>query len=371
MLDNTNNMKILVLGASGFIGSHLVKGLLDKNKYKITAVDITSEKVKKITGKNFKVINFKRIDISKEKDKLKKIIKNNDLVVNLIAIANPGIYVKDPLRTFKLDFSDNLDIIESCVKYKKRLIHFSTSEVYGKSGATYLKNKKFLFNEEKSNLIVGPINKHRWIYSCSKQLLERVIHAYGIQKDLNYTILRPFNYIGPLIDFLPSEKDGCPRVFSFFIDALMYNKPMYLVNGGEAKRCYTYIKDATEAHIKVIENKYNLCNKQIINVGNINNEISIKELAILMRNIYKNNFNTQKKLPPMISISGEEFYGEGYDDSDRRLPDTRKIKKLTGWEAKCNIQKMLYESMEYYINKNNRDKNSKSQYSKTKNKKIT
>ena len=199
---------------------------------------------------------------------------------------------------------------------------------------------------------MGPINKHRWIYASGKQLLERVIHAYGLGGDLNYSIIRPFNYIGQRIDYLPSLRKGKPRVFSLFMDALMNGKPMYLVNGGLQKRCYTYIKDATKAHIRIIENPNGRCNNQIFNVGNPSNETSIKNLAIKMKNTYKKYFIKENQpLSEMKNIPGEDFYGDGYDDIDRRLPDISKIQRLTGWRPEYDLKTMLYEIMHYHVSK--------------------
>jgi UDP-4-amino-4-deoxy-L-arabinose formyltransferase/UDP-glucuronic acid dehydrogenase (UDP-4-keto-hexauronic acid decarboxylating) len=343
--------KILVLGASGFIGSHLTSALMQDNRYDVTAIDINNLKLREAAAD----ANYIDLDITIDKDKLSKLIESTDIVVNLVAIANPGIYISDPLRTFELDFVHNLYIVECCARHNKRLIQFSSSEVYGKSPACYVKGKKFFFNEETSNFILGSTQNHRWIYSCSKQLLERVIHAYGLKGKLNYTIIRPFNYIGPRIDFLPSEEEGFPRVFSFFMDALLYNKPMHLVNGGKQQRCYTYIKDATAAHLKIIENKGNFCNCQIFNIGVPENETTIKDLAKTMSKIYKNKFIRKGQgLPKIIDIPGEKFYGKGYDDSDRRLPDVRKIRKLLGWKAKYSLNEMLVETMQYYVDKYNK-----------------
>ena len=335
---------VLVLGAGGFIGSHLVESLINHDGYHITAVDITSEKIETENPG----LNFHFLDLTKDRTSFSELIQQNDVIINLIAIANPGIYVQDPLGTFKLDFMENLFIVEECVRLKKRLIQFSTSEVYGKSSSIFQPDIPDEFVEDSSHFILGPVNKHRWIYSCSKQLLERVIHAYGVQKDLDYTIVRPFNYIGPRIDFLPSHEEGVPRVFSFFMDALMYNKTMYLVNGGDQKRCYTDIRDATQAHIRIIDNPDFRASKQIFNVGHRSNEISIKDLALKMREIWKENYGNS--LPEMKTIDGEEFYGQGYDDSDRRIPNSDKVESL-GWKPVYTVTECLTHSMEYYMNK--------------------
>jgi len=368
--------KILLLGAGGFIGSHLAVELLKKKRYDITALDISKEKLeegicqaantivdlnegtvlsdKKIIDRSLGQIAYVDLDIIADKDQnhLDEQIKNNDIIVNMIAICNPSLYVSDPLLTIDIGFMGNLKIINSCVTHGKRLIHFSTCEVYGKSPSIYVKDKKFYFNEEESNLIMGPINKHRWIYASGKQLLERIIHANGLKNDFNYSIIRPFNYIGQRIDFLPSEKKGNPRVFSHFMDALIHGKPLYLVDGGMQRRSYTYIRDATDAHIRIIENKKNLCNRRIFNVGNPENEVRIKDLAFQMKDIYeKYCMRGNQKRSEIKSISGEQFYGKGYDDIDRRLPDITKIQALTGWTPRYDLKTMLYEIIQYYCEK--------------------
>ena len=119
--------------------------------------------------------------------------KKCDVVLPLVAIATPASYTREPLRVFELDFEANLDIVRKCVRYGKRVLFPSTSEVYGMSSDAS-------FDEENSNLVLGPIHKQRWIYSCSKQLLDRVIYAYGQQQGLHFTLFRPFNWIGPKLD---------------------------------------------------------------------------------------------------------------------------------------------------------------------------
>jgi UDP-apiose/xylose synthase len=198
--------------------------------------------------------------------------------------------------------------------------------------------------------ILGPVEKHRWIYACAKQLLERVIHAYGLERGFNYTIIRPFNFIGPKIDYLLDETDGIPRVFSFFMDALISGKPMKLVDGGHQRRCYTYIDDAIECIYRIVENPDHVCDREIFNIGTPANETSIRQLAELMQEIYVEKFwDGKAHLPAIVEVSAEEFYGKGYEDSDRRIPDITKARTLLGWEPHWEIRDLLETTMRYYL----------------------
>jgi len=225
-------MKVLALGAGGFIGSHLTKRLLDEG-HEVIAVDLYKDyKVKKFA--DHPNLTFLVQDIRDRNWPMDDYVKQVDLVIDLIAYANPGLYIKIPLEVFHLNFIENLRIAESCVEHGKRLIQYSTCEVYGRTAASIdgidladpADPKYATFSEDKSELILGPVAKHRWIYACAKQLLERVLHAYGLEKGFSYTIIRPFNFIGPNIDFLLDEHEGIPRVFSFFMDALMNGTKM-------------------------------------------------------------------------------------------------------------------------------------------------
>jgi len=350
-------MRILSLGAGGFIGSHLTHRLLTEG-HRVVAVDASLEKVDDfIHHPNLTVIQE---DIRRPGWDLNDLVADADLVIDLIAYANPGLYVKIPLEVFRLNFIENLKIAEACVRQQKRLIQFSTCEVYGRSAAS-LKHAGLrdpddpihaTYTEDTSECILGPVAKHRWIYSCAKQLLERVLHAYGLEHDFNYTIIRPFNFIGPKIDFLPHEKEGIPRVFSFFMDALLTGQPIKLVNGGSSRRCYTYIDDAIECMNRIVMNSRGVCDRQIFNIGSPRNEVSIRQMAIMMREIYGERYrDTAVRLPDLVSVTGDEFYGVGYEDSDRRIPDITKARTLLAWEPTWNVRQMLEATMDYYVNR--------------------
>ena len=212
-------MKILTLGAAGFIGSHLTKRLLDEG-HTVVGVDVKNDKISEFLG--HEQLTFIEKDIRQQNWNLDELVQDSDLVIDLIAYANPGLYVQMPLEVFQLNFMDNLRIAQSCVKHDKRLVQFSSCEVYGKTISSFangnLKDPEdpelATFSEDTSEFILGPVNKHRWIYASAKQLLERVLHAYGLENGFNYTIIRPFNFIGPKIDYLLDETDVTPPAVS-------------------------------------------------------------------------------------------------------------------------------------------------------------
>ena len=354
-------MKILVLGAGGFIGCHLTHRLLQE-RHAVTAVDLEMDKI--ADSLNHPNLLFLQQDIRSPEWDLDRRVQDADLVIDLIAYANPGLYLIMPLEVFRLNFTENLKIAEACVRHGKRLVQFSTCEVYGRTAAS-LKNANLAdpedprlatFSEDTSEFILGPVSKHRWIYSCAKQLLERVLHAYGLETGFNYTIIRPFNFIGPKIDFLLHEREGIPRVFSFFMDALLSGTQMKLVDGGTNRRCYTYIEDAIECTYRIVENPRGVCDRQILNIGSPQNEISIRQMAELMLEIYAEKFRDPAvRLPDIVSVTGKEFYGEGYDDSDRRIPDITKVSTLLAWEPRIGIRELLETTMRYYVSEHRRN----------------
>ncbi len=346
--------KICILGCGGFIGSHLVERLLSKGGYSIIGLDITSEKIKSfVNAKNF---SFHSVNIF-DTEKVYKWIKECDTVISLVALCNPSLYNTIPLDVIESNFTKPLNTVKACLELKKRIIHFSTSEVYGKTQQALLKekikpdnNNAYILNEDHSPMILGSIHAQRWTYACAKQLLERTIYAYGFEKGLHYTIVRPFNFIGPRMDYLPGiDREGVPRVLACFMSALLQNKPLQLVNGGKNRRCFTYIDDAIDALIRILDHP-EVCDKQILNIGNPGNEVTIAELASLMIELYRELAPTESKNHPQTQIiSSQDFYGSGYEDSDRRVPDNTKIEQLINWKPFTGLKDALRKTITSYI----------------------
>lgn len=150
---------VLILGVNGFIGSHLSERLLDSGKYEVYGLDLRSNYIDHLLGREG--FHFREGDISIHREWIEYHIRKCDIILPLVAIATPIEYTRNPLRVFELDFEENLRIVRYCVKYNKRIIFPSTSEVYGMCQDPQ-------FDEDNSKLVTGPIRMQRWIYSTSK-----------------------------------------------------------------------------------------------------------------------------------------------------------------------------------------------------------
>lgn len=334
-------MKLLILGANGFIGSNLSAHILKNRDWDIYAMDIGSDKLADCIGNPR--FHFVEGDITINKEWIEYHIKKCDVVLPLVAIATPATYVQNPLAVFELDFEANLEIVRHCVKYKKRIIFPSTSEVYGMS-------TEASYDEESSNLVVGPIQKERWIYSCSKQLMDRVIYAYGKHNGLDFTLFRPFNWFGPGLDNVWEPKEGSSRVVSQFLSNIFFKRDIVLVNGGSQKRCFLYIDDAIEAMIKIIENKDDCAKARIFNIGHPGNEASIGELAEMMLDVMSEfkGFEQVRKQVKVTNEDGEAYYGTGYQDLVTRVPKIDNAAQFLNWKPTTGMRDAIKKTIAYY-----------------------
>jgi nucleoside-diphosphate-sugar epimerase len=335
-------MRILILGANGFIGSHLSEAILAKTDWSIDAIDMAQDKIEACLG--HERFHFLAGDMTVQKEWVTKHIEVCDVVLPLVAIATPAVYVQNPLGVFELDFEANLEIIRQCVRFKKRIIFPSTSEVYGMCPDAQ-------FDEEHSHLVTGPIHKERWIYSTSKQLLDRVIYAYGKHQQLEYTLFRPFNWYGPKLDNIFNPKPGGSRVLTQFIGNILRGENIMLVNGGAQQRCFAYIDDGISALLKMIENKDNAAHHHIFNVGNPTENISIRELAeklILLIKQYP-RYAKPASQTQLIDVDAEKYYGTGYQDVSLRVPSIKKAEVYLAWQPKVRLAEGLKKTLDFYL----------------------
>jgi nucleoside-diphosphate-sugar epimerase len=333
--------KVLILGVNGFIGHHLSARILKDTDWQVFGMDMNSERIEPLLANPR--MKFFEGDITINKEWIEYHVRKCDVVLPLVAIATPATYVQAPLKVFELDFEANLPIIRQCVRYGKRVLFPSTSEVYGMC-------RDSEFDPLSSELIYGPIDKQRWIYACSKQLLDRVIYAYGAGGQLDYTLFRPFNWIGAGLDNIHSAKEGSSRVITQFLGHIVRGEPIKLVDGGAQKRCFTAISDGVDALMRIIANKDGCATRKIFNIGNPANNFSVRELAGQMLALAADypEYRDNAKQVKLLDTTAGEYYGKGYQDVTNRVPNIGNTKSELGWEPKVTMRDALKQIFEAY-----------------------
>ena len=333
--------KICILGVNGFIGHHLSQRILADTGWEVFGMDMSSDRITDLMDN--KRFHFFEGDITINREWIEYHIRKCDVILPLVAIATPATYVREPLKVFELDFEANLPIIRSCVKYGKRVLFPSTSEVYGMCHDEE-------FDPYASELVLGPIDKQRWIYSCSKQLMDRVIYAYGSMGQLDFTLFRPFNWIGSGLDSIHTPKEGSSRVITQFLGHIVRGEPIKLVDGGRQKRAFTYIDDGIAALMKIIENREGVASGKIYNVGNPRNNYSVRELAHMMLDLakqYPEYRDTAAKVQ-LLEVSSNEYYGRGYQDVQNRVPAIANTMQDLAWEPRVDMATALRHIFDAY-----------------------
>ncbi|HET7670592.1 MAG TPA: bifunctional UDP-4-keto-pentose/UDP-xylose synthase [Burkholderiales bacterium] len=333
--------RILILGVNGFIGHHLSKRILADTDWDVYGMDMQADRIEDVM--NEPRFHFFEGDITINREWIEYHIRKCDTVLPLVAIATPATYVKEPLRVFELDFEANLPIVRACVRHRKRLVFPSTSEVYGMSPDRQ-------FDPDASPLVYGPISKQRWIYACSKQLMDRVIWAYGEKEGLDFTLFRPFNWIGAGLDSLATAKEGSSRVVTQFFGHIVRGEKIHLVDGGRQKRAFTYIDDGIDALMAIIANRGGVASRNIYNIGNPRNNISVRELAETMVELAHDypEYEAAAKKVRIVKTTADRYYGRGYQDVQNRVPKIDNTMRDLKWRPRVKMRDALKRIYDAY-----------------------
>ncbi len=361
---NDQSITVAIVGCGGFIGCHLLEAVLTRTQWRVFGVDLDFYRIQHRL--NDERCEFMVADLA-DKSVVERIAKY-PVVVNLAAICTPSRYMAEAPEVIRSNYDHPAALADACAKSGSWLIHFSTSEIYGRTSAD-----SGLLVEDESELTFGPVTASRWSYATAKLLTERYIAGL---KNLKWTVVRPFNFVGPYMDFMPGvDGSGIPRVLANFSSSLVRGEPLKLVNGGVAKRSFTSVFDAVDFMFALFEAGFsanavgmnscavknvasateNVAEKtplsQAFNIGNPDNELTIAELAYKMRHIFAEIKGVRvDSIPEPEVVSGVEYYGEGYEDSMRRLPSVEKAERLLGFKAKTPIDVVLRESLTWFVN---------------------
>ncbi|PYN77233.1 MAG: nucleoside-diphosphate sugar epimerase [Candidatus Rokuibacteriota bacterium] len=315
-------MKILVTGGAGFIGSHLAEELL--HTHEVCVLDDLStgsiENIRHLKGREgFRYF----IDTVLNRALVAELIDDAELILHLAAAVGVRLIVESPVQTIETNIKGTEIVLELAARKKKAVVIFSTSEVYGKSN-----EEKF---SESGDLVLGPTFKGRWSYAASKMIDEFLALAYYKEKKLPVTIVRLFNTVGP------RQTGRYGMVVPRFVRQALTGEPITVFGDGKQTRTFTHVKDAVWAILELLE-----CSGavgEIFNVGG-KDEISIDQLAHRVKEALQSS-------SPVVYVPYAEAYEEGFEDMQRRLPDLRKISKLTGYTPKYDLEDIILDVAEY------------------------
>ncbi len=316
-------MKALVTGGAGVIGSHLVDELIERD-YKVVVIDNLSrgkiDNIKhNIDKPNFKFIN----DTILNEDLMRDLIKDVNIVFHLAAVVGVKHIIDDPLQGIVTNVKGTENVLKFSFRYWKRVIFASTSEIYGKS-------QKIPFKED-GERVLGSTRVVRWSYSTAKALDEHLAFSY-FQKGLPVTIVRYFNSYGPRLD-----ENGYGSVIARFIVQSLKNEQITVHGDGNQTRCFTYISDTVNGTLLAAEKEEAI--GEVFNVGNIE-ETSILNLAKTIKEMTNSNSE-------IIFVPYEDYFGAGYEETMRRLPDINKIKTMLGFVPMVGLKEGLAKTIEW------------------------
>jgi nucleoside-diphosphate-sugar epimerase len=173
--------------------------------------------------------------------------------------------------------------------------------------------------------------------------MDRVIWAYGMKEGLDFTLFRPFNWIGAGLDNINAPKEGSSRVVTQFLGQIARGQDIMLVGGGEQRRTFTYIDDGVDCLLRIIRNKAGVASGKIYNVGNPRNNLSIRELAETLLRLAKNypEYRSRARRVKLRSVKAEKYFGEGYQDIQFRVPAIANTRRELGWRPRVGMEAAL------------------------------
>jgi len=321
-------MRALITGGAGFIGSYLVDRLLEMGE-NVSVIDNLSTGSLKNVDHHLKNPRFHLVvDTILNEMVMKKLVGECDHIYHMAAAVGVKLIMNRPVETLETNIMGTEMILRLANRYKKRVFIASTSEVYGK----IMNGENASLLSENSDSMMGATTKRRWAYACSKALDEFLALAYFEEKKLPVIIARAFNTIGP------RQTGQYGMVVPNFVQKALIGKPITVYGDGSQSRSFTHVSDVVDALIKLMSEPKAV--GQIFNVGS-SKEITIAELARIVKEMTGSSSEIEY-------ITYEKAYGPGYEDMQRRCPDTSKIKNLIHFEPRNNLHDIIQSVIDYY-----------------------
>ena len=308
-------MRVFITGGAGFIGSHLADALVARGDA-VTILDNMS------TGSASNIAHLEgKIEIIKgdirDVATVEKAMANADLVLHMAAALGVNTILESPIESVSTNFTGSEVVLQAATKLNKRIIIASTSEIYGK-------NPKQPLNEL-DDRVVGTPQKIRWTYSDAKALEEAIAHALFLTKGLKVTTVRLFNTVGP------RQTGRYGMVVPRFVQAALAGQPITIYGDGTQSRVFCHVADAVKAILFLAADDKSI--GEVYNIGGVG-ETTIKQLA-------EKIIERTKSTSAITYTAYDNAYPAGYEDMQRRVPDTTKIKNAIGWSPERTLDSII------------------------------
>ncbi len=316
-------MKALITGGAGFIGSHLADELLSNNNEVVVLDNLSTGRYENIDhllkNRNLEFVEGDILDISL----VDKLVEKVDSIFHLAAAVGVDLIVKKPLESLTTNIKGSEIVLDAALRYRKKILITSTSEIYGKNVNGPLK--------EDDDRILGSPLKSRWSYSTAKAVDEMLAYIYWKEKRLPTIIVRLFNTVGP------RQTGSYGMVMPRFISQALKNEAITVYGTGRQSRCFLHVKDAVSALTRMMDEPKAI--GEVFNIGS-QEEITIQQLA---EEIIKSTKSSSR----IEYIPYDKAYEEGFEDMQRRVPDTTKINKLIGFKPTCALREIIEDIVRY------------------------
>jgi UDP-glucose 4-epimerase len=317
-------LRVLITGGAGFIGSHLSDAYVGRGDEVFVIDDLSTGSFNNIAHlKGHKLFNY-TIDSVHNQPVVAELIDQCDVVFHLAAAVGVKLIVESPVRTIETNVRGTEVVLAQANKKKKKVLVASTSEVYGLS-------TEVPFRED-GNLVMGATTKGRWSYACSKAIDEFLALAYWREKKLPTVVVRLFNTVGP------RQTGQYGMVIPTFVKQALAGRPLTVYGDGSQTRCFGYVKDVVGALIALMDSDEAV--GEVFNIGSTE-EVSIMQLAERVKKLTGSESE-------IVTVPYDEAYEEGFEDMPRRVPDTSKVNRLTGFEPTVTLDQILESVIEYY-----------------------
>lgn len=314
-------MKILITGGAGFIGSHLSEALLGRGDEVSVLDDLSTGSVANVQHLRDNPKFTLRVGSCLDTPLVAELVDLADVTVHLAAAVGVRLIVERPVHTIETNVRATEVVLEAAARKGKKVLVASTSEVYGKS-------PKVPFSEG-DDISLGPTDRSRWAYACSKALDEWLAFAYGREKDLPVVIARFFNTVGP------RQTGRYGMVLPTFVRQALAGEPITVYGDGTQSRCFGHVADAVRSVLGLLDHPDAV--GQVFNVGN-DEEVTIQRLAELVKEA--SGSSSEIRLIPY-----DEAYAEGFQDMPRRVPDVTKLEALIGYRPDTPLSRIIEDTI--------------------------